>query len=237
MNEQKAKKKLPYIIAILLFVVGVGLIAYKPIVNHFITPKVLDSKLEQSFKDLDKKLINENKDKAKNASDKDFDYSNVELLSGSLKDLNPKVDKSKIIGEIYIPQVDLHLPITYGTTNENLLYSATTMKKEQSMGEGNYALAGHNAVDESVLFAPLHRVKNNDYIYITDKEKVYKYLINDITVVKPSEVAVIDDIKSEKMITLVTCEDFAGLKRLIVQGVLVDSFDYEKDLKLEKALK
>lgn len=237
MDKNTKKSSIMKWIALGLLIIGIGLIAYKPVVNHFITPKVLDNKLEQSFKELDKKLLSENKAKAKTASDKDFDYSNVELLSGSLKDINPKIDKSKIIGEIYIPQVNMHLPITYGTTNENLLYSATTMKKEQSMGEGNYALAGHNAVDESVLFAPLHRVKNNDYIYITDKEKVYQYLINDITVVKPTEVAVIDDIKSEKMITLVTCEDFAGTKRLIVQGVLVDTFDFENNLKLEKSLK
>lgn len=231
------KKKLPLIIGIILLVIGVGLIAYQPIMNYIVTPKVLESSYEKTFKEINNKRIKDNLENAKKASDKDFDFNNIELLSGDITKINPNIDKSKIVGEIYIPKVKLHLPITYGTTNENLLYSATTMKKNQKMGDGNYSLAGHNAVNRSVLFAPLHDVKTHDYVYVTNKKDVYKYLVDDILVVKPSEVNVIDDVGDKKMITLVTCEDFAGTKRLIVQGTLVDTFPYEKKMALEKSMK
>ena len=231
------KKKLPLIIGIILLVIGIGLVAYQPIINYIITPKVLENSYETTFKEINDKRIQDNQKNAEKASDKDFDFSNIELLSGDITKINPKIDKSKIVGEIYIPKVKMHLPITFGTTNENLLYSATTMKKDQKMGEGNYALAGHNAVNRSVLFAPLHDVKNHDYVYVTDKQDVYKYLVDDILVVKPNEVNVIKDVGDKKMITLVTCEDFAGTKRLIVQGTLIDTFPYDTKMALEKSMK
>lgn len=231
------KKKIILTLSILLFVVGIGFLAVPPIVNNYLMPKNLDNSYTTTFKELDKNTIASNSEKSKKASDKDFDFSNIELLSSGLTNINPKIDKSKIVGEVYIPKVNLHLPITYGTNNENLLYSATTMKKEQEMGKGNYALAGHNAENRTVLFAPLHDVKDNDFIYVTDKDKIYQYLVDSITIVKPSAIEVIDDVKDSSTITLVTCEDFAGTKRLIVQGTLLDVQDYEENMKLELSYK
>lgn len=231
-------KKLKIIIGVVLLVVGIGLVSYQPIINHFITPKVLEKTYESTFKEVAKSDMQKNQEKAqKEHNDKDFNFDDVTLLSGDITKLNPNVDKSKVIGEIYVPSVNLHLPITYGTTNENLLYSATIMKKNQIMGKGNYSLAGHNAVNKSVLFAPLHDVKNKDFVYVTDKDKVFKYLVRDVLVVSPKEVNVIKDVKGEQMITLVTCEDFAGTKRLIVQGTLYDVQDYKENMELEKSYK
>lgn len=231
-------KKLKIIIGVFLLVVGIGLVSYQPIINHFITPKVLEKTYESTFKEVAKSDMQKNQEKAqKEHNDKDFNFDDVTLLSGDITKLSPNVDKSKVIGEIYVPSVNLHLPITYGTTNENLLYSATTMKKNQIMGKGNYSLAGHNAVNKSVLFAPLHDVKTKDFVYVTDKDKVYKYLVRDVLVVSPKEVNVIKDVKGEQMITLVTCEDFAGTKRLIVQGTLYDVQDYKENMELEKSYK
>lgn len=44
-------------------------------------------------------------------------------------------DQKAVIGQITIKSVDLELPIVKGTTNENLLIGAATMRPDQKMGE------------------------------------------------------------------------------------------------------
>ncbi len=53
-------------------------------------------------------------------------------------------ESKAVIGRITISSVNIKLPILKGTTNQNLLYGATTMRPDQKMGEGNYPLAGHH---------------------------------------------------------------------------------------------
>ena len=57
-------------------------------------------------------------------------------------------------------------------------------------------------------------------IYLTDKNKVYTYVISEVTVVQPTEVAVVDDTPGKSEVTLVTCTDAEATQRTIVKGVL-----------------
>lgn len=76
---------------------------------------------------------------------------------------------------IAIPEISMNLPIFKGLDNVGLYYGAGTMKAEQQMGEGNYALASHHVFGitgaSDMLFSPLDRAKEGMKIYITDKEK------------------------------------------------------------------
>ena len=235
--DQKLKNRLLLISSIVCAVIFLVCILWNPIISPYFQHKALDTVYTDVLDDnLDKDDIAKNIKKLKDAKE-DFDFDDINLLTSSLKNLSPKIDKSLIVGEIQVPAVNIHLPILYGTNNQNLLTSATTMKKDQKMGEGNYALAGHNAPDETILFAPLHKSKKGEYIYITDKQKLYTYVIDDIRVVHPSETSVIEDIDGEKMVTLVTCYDPKGKTRLIIQGSLVKKEAYKDGMKLAKSEK
>src|SRR5699024_11149761 len=80
-----------------------------------------------------------------------------------------------MIGEIYVPDVGIHIPILEGLTNENLWLASATMKPNQVMGEGNYAIAGHYMLDKSLLFTPLENSQEGQKVYITYKRTVYEY--------------------------------------------------------------
>ena len=56
-------------------------------------------------------------------------------------------------------------------------------------------------------------------IYITDKEKIYTYVISSVETVTPDRVDVIQDREGVNEITLVTCEDAAATYRTIVKGI------------------
>lgn len=126
-----------------------------------------------------------------------------------------------IIGRITI-SVNLELPILKGTTNENLLIGAATMRPDQKMGEGNYPLAGHHLRQENLLFGPLLHIKKGAQIVITDFRKDYIYSVTSKSTISEIEANIIQETK-EKEITLITCDKAVNTEgRLAVKGKLID---------------
>lgn len=163
-----------------------------------------------------------------------YDFQSIKEVSMSdvLKAHNIK---DKPIGKISIPAVDLKLPLFQGLDNEDMTVGACTMKSGQIMGGmNNYAIAGHHMKDPHVLFSPLAKIKVNDKIYLTDTEKVYIYQVSNKMTVNKSDTSVINDVPGERMITLVTCASGnpGEENRIIVQGRLVNTEDYQKDKQL-----
>ncbi|MCT4386117.1 class A sortase [Lacticaseibacillus paracasei] len=151
-----------------------------------------------------------------------FDFKGVKALDINTvgnaalnRDLHP-------IGKVAIRSVGLKLPIFKGLSNENLSAGAGTMKADQKMGEGNYALAGHYMTNQGILFSPLKNVKQDDIIYITDMKKVYSYKVTSKQVVNETQVQWIDDVAGKKLITMVTCASptEGEVDRIIIQGQL-----------------
>ncbi|MCR9040284.1 class A sortase [Bacillus sp. L381] len=131
--------------------------------------------------------------------------------------------KSKpIIGRITISSINLELPILKGTTNENLLIGAATMRPDQKMGEGNYPLAGHHLRQKNLLFGPLLHIKKGAQIVITDFRKDYIYSVTSKSMISEIEANIIQETK-EKEITLITCDKAVNTEgRLAVKGKLID---------------
>ena len=95
----------------------------------------------------------------------------------------------------------------------------------QSISTGSVLQA---QMDAQKLFSPLDRAKKGMKIYLTDKNKVYTYVISEVTVVQPTEVAVVDDTPGKSEVTLVTCTDAEATQRTIVKGVLKTQVEYDK---------
>lgn len=86
------------------------------------------------------------------------------------------------------------------------------------LGESNYALGSHHSIHKDMLFAPLEHIEQGADIYVTDLDHIYHYTADNIFVVDPYQLSVLDP--SEKpIITLLTC-DSSLQNRIIVQGEL-----------------
>ena len=170
---------------------------------------------------VSKKEIETNKTKKGN-----FNFEKVEPVSTeAVLNAQWKAQQLPVIGGIAIPELSLNLPIFNGLDNTGLYYGAGTMKEEQQMGKGNYALASHHVFGitgaNEMLFSPLDRAQAGMKIYLTDKDKVYTYTITSVQNVTPERVDVIDDAPDgTSEVTLVTCEDAEATSRTIVKGVL-----------------
>ncbi|MGG3449153.1 class A sortase [Domibacillus aminovorans] len=138
-----------------------------------------------------------------------------------------EVEKSAIVGQMEIPSVNLSLPILKGTTNENLLVGATTMREDQWMGLGNYTLAGHHMKRDTLLFSPILRVEKGALITVTDLTYEYIYEVTELEVVHEARVDILDN-TIDPVITLVTCyTPDEPEKRFIVHGKLIKTEEYE----------
>jgi len=160
-----------------------------------------------------------------------FDFNSVKALSSeAVLSAQWNSQQLPVIGGIAIPELEMNLPIFKGLDNVNLFYGAGTMKANQVMGEGNYSLASHriftgNNADKK-LFSPLARAKKGMKIYLTDKEKVYTYEIDEVKIVTPDRVDLIEDREGINEITLVTCEDANAAERIIVKGNWTETKSY-----------
>lgn len=162
-----------------------------------------------------------------------FDFDQVESVSTeAILKAQWEAQRLPVIGGIAVPELGINLPIFKGVFNTSLMYGAGTMKEEQEMGKGNYALASHHifgvAGAANVLFSPLDNAKNGMKIYITDKTNVYTYVIDSVQIVSPESVYVIDDVEGRTEVTLVTCTDYYATERIIVKGILESTTPYNQ---------
>ncbi|MDR1605577.1 MAG: class A sortase [Streptococcaceae bacterium] len=208
---------------VLLLLLGLVLIFNKGFRNMLMSWRTNQYQVSK----VDKKVLKKNNQKGIG----EFDFSTVESISFEDVMKNQwKAQKLPVIGGIAIPDLGINLPIFRGVGNVELMYGAGTMKDDQVMGEGNYALASHHVTGVTgapqLLFTPLERAKNNMVIYITDKEKIYQYQIKEVKLVTPEHVEVIDDHPGKKELTLVTCDDIEAVKRIIVSADYVQTIDF-----------
>jgi sortase A len=163
---------------------------------------------------------------AANKKKGDFTTANVKTVN-FIDVANAQMENQQypVIGAVAYPDLGIELPIFNGDGYTTMIYGAGTMKPNQVMGEGNYAIASHHVSNvignwaDHLLFSALEDAKQGQKIYLTDKSKVYIYEVTEVLVVVPTESNVIDDVPGKKEVTLVTCYSDSNY-RLIVHGDL-----------------
>ena len=231
-KKKKSIKKIIYgLLVTLMFIIGLGLMFHQSITN-----KVVEGYGQEYVNNTSPDQMKANED-----ADVSFDPSNV----GSLTSADVLAEMSDnhytdlpVIGALAIPELGVNLPILKGMDNASLTVGAGTMKENQRMGHGNYALASHSLFYgwgyENILFTPLHRAQIGQSIYTRDSENIYVYKIDKVFDVNPEDGWVTHDSEGDKIITLVTCTDTYATQRLIVRGSLVSSYpikEVSQDLK------
>ena len=206
-------------IAVILFVGGLLLIFSPSIKNYLIQVKVNNSLNEFTDQSADELERNRNEG---NSQEKELiaPPNELDLLKNVRFKGNP-------VGAIFIPAIDLQLPI-YGTmTQENLMFGAAEMHDHQQMGVGNYILAGHHMKQKGLLFQSVPTLENGDMIRITDKKTIYEYKVTANIIVHESSLEVMES-NDKNEITLLTCDEpYFTENRTIVKGELVSETPFK----------
>lgn len=159
-----------------------------------------------------------------------------------LKTAGP-IDKDAIIGQMIIPELEIDLPVLRGLTAENLNHGVATLYSDVRMGEGNFAIAGHNMGSHNVLLNRLYDMPERPFdLYLHDKKTVYHYVIyaklhTDQYAFQYTEQAEADR-HGSPIVSILTCDrPYEEDQRIFVMAELVDTYPYTIPLELKPSEK
>lgn len=240
-EKKRKKRRLISLVIIFMLLPAITLLLYQPFQFYIKDPLTIKhanadantydaTQIEQNeawidslTNDSDVDEIKENHPNLYEDTGITYDWNAVRLIDRIPSDAT--INKRLYRGQLFIPALEMNVPIVEGVSNENLYTGASTMKPNMKLGQGNYALAGHLMPDPNTLFSPLKRAEHGMKIYATDKNYVYVYEIKQIEYVAPTEIQWVEDVEGETLITLVTCGTLDGKSRIIVQGSFVEKLD------------
>ncbi|MEV5030146.1 class D sortase [Paenibacillus sp. LPE1-1-1.1] len=126
------------------------------------------------------------------------------------------------IATIKIDKIKLKLPVLEGATQKNMKSAAAHLKETTAIGQvGNAAIAGHRMRSKGKLFNRLGELEVGDKIVVDTKEKSYTYTVYKVSVVKPTDVSVLNYNNKDKLLTLITCDPIVNpTHRLIIHAKL-----------------
>ena len=131
--------------------------------------------------------------------------------------ITTKYKEFTVVGTIQIPDIDLKYPILQENSTEALETSVVLMYTAQGLNNvGNSVITGHNYRNGS-MFSNLNKLKNGDYIYITDNTgRNIKYKIYNIyEETENNNTYITRNTEGKKEITLSTYNDKNKAKIII----------------------
>lgn len=219
-KKKLAKRMLIFLMSFILILLSLVLVFNSQIKYSIVKMNVKNNLTENlSMEDI---LINQSVEAT-------FDFDTVNYLD-ILTVMQSQMDDKKvpIIGKIVIPDLKINLVISKGLSDKVLLSGAGTMDQYQKMGIGNYALASHRMSQSDLLFTPLENAQAGQLIYLTDLEYIYIYEVLFCITAEDTEINYLEVSDEKNLVTLITCADMQGDKRIIVQGELNQIIKYDE---------
>lgn len=128
----------------------------------------------------------------------------------SFQNTNISKDKSKVVGVLSVPSVDIKEPVYPGpATPEQLDRGVSFAEEKEFLKDQNISLAGHTDYSMNYQFTKLHGAKKGDEVTLKVGKETRKYKITSIKDVDPYAVQVLDEMNKDKQqLTLITCDDY-----------------------------
>ena len=132
-----------------------------------------------------------------------------------------------IIGYIEIPSIDVTLPIYHGTSEE-ILQVAIGHIEGSSLPVGGLSthcvISGHRGLPSSRLFTDIDRLSEGDIFTLLVLDEALTYEADQIRIVDPDDISLLEIKEGEDLCTLVTCTPYGvNSHRLLVRGHRVEN--------------
>ena len=226
-------RKLIRMIAIILFIVGLGFFAY-PIVLR----EAFDIQVNKAIYQFDQlKTTNDDNLLYAELRRAMFEYNEKLYLSGQSGLIDQlsyeKPDfllsdygiDSDILGYITIPAIDIKLPIYNGASKENMAKGAAYLAHTSLPVGGentNCVIAAHTRYKSIYMFKRITELNVGDKIYITNFWETLVYQVVETKVIDPNDSQNIYIKANRSLITLSTCHPYPdNYQRYLVYAELV----------------
>ena len=132
-----------------------------------------------------------------------------------------------IIGYIEIPSIDVTLPIHHGTSEE-ILQVAIGHIEGSSLPVGGLGthcvISGHRGLPSSRLFTDIDQLSEGDIFTLLVLDEALTYEVDQIRIVEPDDISLLEIKEGEDLCTLVTCTPYGvNSHRLLVRGHRVEN--------------
>ena len=227
MNAEKKKRpKIVTILAILLLLVGLGIMLYPTFsdlyyrwtaqqqisqYNHVAEATQADySELWAAAEEYNRQLAQ----RGSSITVTEEEKAQIEQL------LNPL--GNGMMGYIDIPKISVHLPI-YQDTEESALQAGAGFWLGTSLPTGgpstHCVLTAHNGLVRAKMFTDLDQLEIGDTFSLSILDRVLTYEVDQILVTEPEDISPLQIVEGEDYVTLYTCTPYGvNTHRLLVRG-------------------
>lgn len=233
------RKHFVTLIIVLVFLVGVGLLAYPSVANYW--NSFHQTRIIMDYQETVSKMDKEDYEKILKAARK---YNKKLAKTGILWMLTDeqkteyekqlKVDKSGVMGYISLPKIHVKLPIYHGTSEEVLQTSIGHLEGTSLPVGGKSAhcvVSGHRGLPSAKLFTDLDRIKEGDVWTMTILNETVTYEADQIRIVEPTDLSNMQIKKGKDFCTLVTCTPYGvNTHRLLVRGHRIPNLNGNADV-------
>lgn len=132
-----------------------------------------------------------------------------------------------MIGYVTIPKIGQELPLYHGTS-EAVLAAAVGHFQGTSLPVGGVnthsVVSAHRGLPTAVLFTYLDRMEIGDTFSFTILDRVITYEVDQIRIVDPDDLSLVQIVEGGDYCTLLTCTPYGiNTQRLLVRGRRIDS--------------
>jgi len=211
----------------LIFLVGIGLIAYPTFAdwwNSFHQARAINSYMGNVAK-LDPEQYDQIISDAEAYNQELSERGMIWQMTADEKaryNTLLSVDESGIMGYINIPKIDIMLPIYHGT-DESILQIAIGHLSGTSLpvgGPGSHCVvSGHRGLPSARLFTDLDKLQEGDTFTLNVLDRTLTYEVDQIRTVEPTDLSNLTIESGKDYCTLVTCTPYGvNTHRLLVRG-------------------
>ena len=216
-----------------LFILGLGIFSYPFVadaINNFYDQIMLEKlskehkqhflQENQQLEEMKKRNLTLNQNKCeRNVPGICLSGASTDVANQSSKESDTYKEKH-LLALIYIPKINVGLPLFDTTTNE-LLEDGVTLLPGTSYpvgGKNSHAvITGHCGLPNKKIFTDLENLSQGDLIYIEIANKTLAYEVKEFQTVLPTEVNKLKIVEGQDLITLVTCTPYmVNTHRLLV---------------------
>lgn len=237
MKREQKKKKLNLLLLlapVLLFAAGAGIFLYPAISNylaerqqteviHTYQAKVDEmeqAKLDEAWQEA----VEYNENLAGDPVHDPFVMGSGYVLPDNYEDVL-NINGDGVMGYVEIPKIDVYLPIYHGTSEEVLEEGAGHLEMTALPigGENRHpVISAHRGLPSAELFTRLDEMETGDEFYIHVLDETLAYEVDQIEVILPEELSLLQPEEDRDLLTLLTCTPYAvNTHRLLVRGTRV----------------
>ena len=229
-KKKKKNKRLPFI---LIFILGLAILAY-PIISRLyyrVEANREVSDFQQAREELDPEEVKERIHLARVFNESlvnevtEDPYSEEEKEAGRANYARMLELREKI-GHVQIPKIDVNIPVYAGTSEEVLQKGAGHLEGTSLPIGGNSShtvITAHAGLPKARLFSDLSKLEIGDKFYIHNIEGTLAYQVDQILTIEPSDFDNLLIVPGHDYATLLTCTPvMINTHRLIVRGHRID---------------